>query len=543
MAGLAGILLPAFGYLPALGGNALTLDPWRAVFVTPGIWTSIGLSLATGLVTTAVSLAAVVVFVAGWQSSRLFSALTHLISPLLAMPHAAAAFGLAFLIAPSGWFLRAFSPWLTGFDRPPDLLIVNDPLGLSMMAGLIVKEIPFLLLMTLAALPQTDARRLTQVASSFGYGRIAGWIAAVFPRLYPQLRLPIFAVIAYASSVVDVALILGPTTPPPLAVQLVKWMNDPDLAMRFKASAGALLQLGVTALALLLWIAGERLVRAYAAQRLVAGRRHRRDGVFRIGGAGFMIAAVVSVGLGLAGLGVWSVAGYWPFPDTLPAGASLQGWGRHLTGASGVLAITVTIGIAATAIALCLTLGALENEDRRFKTAGSRALTLLYLPLIVPQIAFLFGLQILFLRIGLEATFAALVLVHLVFVMPYVFLSLADPWRAFDQRYAIAAAGLGSTSNRIFWRIRLPMLIGAVLTASAVGFAVSVGQYLPTVLIGGGRWPTITTEAVALASGGDRRVIGVYALLQMVLPFLGFALATAVPALLFRDRRGLRTGS
>ena len=84
------------------------------------------------------------------------------------------------------------------------------------------------------------------------------------------------------------------------------------------------------------------------------------------------------------------------------------------------------------------------------------------------------------------------------------------------------------------------LLLRAILTAAAVGFAVSVGQYLPTVLIGAGRLETITTEAVALASGGNRRVIGVYAFLQMLLPALGFLVATAVPALRFRHRRALR---
>ena len=59
-------------------------------------------------------------------------------------------------------------------------------------------------------------------------------------------------------------------------------------------------------------------------------------------------------------------------------------------------------------------------------------------------------------------------------------------------------------------------------------------------LIGAGRLETITTEAVALASGGNRRVIGVYAFLQMLLPALGFAVATLVPALIFRNRRAMR---
>ena len=87
------------------------------------------------------------------------------------------------------------------------------------------------------------------------------------------------------------------------------------------------------------------------------------------------------------------------------------------------------------------------------------------------------------------------------------------------------------------------MLLRAVLAAAAIGFAVSIGQYLPTVLIGAGRWPTLTTEAVALASGGDRRVIGVYAFLQMLLPLAGFVLAALIPALLLANRRAMRASA
>jgi putative thiamine transport system permease protein len=84
------------------------------------------------------------------------------------------------------------------------------------------------------------------------------------------------------------------------------------------------------------------------------------------------------------------------------------------------------------------------------------------------------------------------------------------------------------------------MLLRPILTAAAVGFAVSVGLYLPTLLVGAGRLPTVTTEAVALASGGNRRAIGVWAFVQMALPFAGFAVATLVPALLFRRFRAMR---
>jgi putative thiamine transport system permease protein len=52
--------------------------------------------------------------------------------------------------------------------------------------------------------------------------------------------------------------------------------------------------------------------------------------------------------------------------------------------------------------------------------------------------------------------------------------------------------------------------------------------------------PTITTEAVALAAGGDRRHIGVWALGQALLPALAFTIAIGMPRLLWRHRRLMR---
>ena len=135
-AGLLGAVLPAVGYFPALGGTALSLDPWRDLFAWPGIGAAVRLSLVTGVGATLLSLAATLLIVAAWQGTRSFRVITSLLAPLLSLPHAAAAFGLAFLIAPSGWIARALSPWATGWDRPPDLLIVNDQAGLALIAGL-----------------------------------------------------------------------------------------------------------------------------------------------------------------------------------------------------------------------------------------------------------------------------------------------------------------------------------------------------------------------------------------------------------------------
>ena len=542
--GLLGIILPAFGYMPSIGQDDFSLAPWRDLFQTPGLVRSGLLGLFTGLAATALSISVVAVFLAAFHGSGFFLACRRLLAPLLSVPHAAAALGLAFLIAPSGWIMRILSPGVTGFERPPDVLVVHDELGLAMVAGLVAKEVPFLFLMAVAALPQIRFRADLHVADSLGYGRVAGWLFVVFPRVYLQIRLAVFAVLAYSASVVDVAYILGPTTPAPLSVRLVEWMNDPDLSMRLRASAGALLQLAITGLAALLWLGLERVVAGIGRVCLERGCRLQRDAPVRVFSAIVTLTSMVMVFAGLAALVLWSFADKWWFPDALPAGLTLKVWMREASGLVETINTTLAIGLPALAAALVLVLVALEGRERAGETGTPSRLFLagLYAPLLVPQVVFLFGLQVGFLRLGLDASLVALVLVHMVFVVPYVYLSFSEPWQAFDGRYALVAGTLGHGPDAIFWRIRLPMLLRAILTAAAVGFAVSVGLYLPTLLIGGGRFATVTTEAVALSSGGNRRIIGAYALIQMALPFAGFLLAALVTRFVQRGRRGLEVG-
>ena len=59
---------------------------------------------------------------------------------------------------------------------------------------------------------------------------------------------------------------------------------------------------------------------------------------------------------------------------------------------------------------------------------------------------------------------------------------------------------------------------------------------MPTVFAGNGRIATLTTDAVTLAGGADRRVIGTYALLQALLPMLVYVAAVTVPACRFARR-------
>src|SRR5262249_10934768 len=192
--------------------------------------------------------------------------------------------------------------------------------------GLCLKETPFLLLAVMSGMNQLPAARSLEIARSLGYGPVMAWLKVVLPMLYGQLRLPIYAVLAFSLSVVDMALILGPTTPPTLATLLLSWFDDPSLEKLLPAAAGGMLQLRLVAAAILLWRAGEMLLGLLASGWLQAGARGRRGGVARGLGAGLALALVLLSAGSILALGLWSLARRWPFPAPLPSSWSLGSW-------------------------------------------------------------------------------------------------------------------------------------------------------------------------------------------------------------------------
>ena len=113
-----------------------------------------------------------------------------------------------------------------------------------------MKEIPFLLFVALAQARRIEIDKWQNLGQTLGYRPMAIWFYVIWPQIYKTMRLPIFAVLAYALSVVDMTLILGPTLPPTLPVVILQGFEDPDLGARLPASAGALLQIALVLSAL-----------------------------------------------------------------------------------------------------------------------------------------------------------------------------------------------------------------------------------------------------------------------------------------------------
>jgi len=521
---VAALILRGFLVVPVGIGLGLTMAQGVShlpeVLAWPGLLRACLLSLGPGLAAALIALALVGLILGA--APRSLGLLERLLAPLLALPHAAAALGLAFVMAPSGWVARAISPWATGWLVPPDVMTLNDPWGLALTLGLVLKEAPFLLLMGLAAL--TPALRQRQrVAATLGYGRVMGFALVVWPSLYASLRLPVLAVLVYAMTTVDMALILGPSLPYSLSAQISLWQSAASLTQQDMAAAAALVQVGLVVAALGMWRGMEGLGAALRQSVTLAGMRApwaERGLALLAKGASLALIGVPV--LGLAGLALWSVAGLWRFPQALPSELTLNAWAEAGPAVLQASATSVALALGVTAASLGLTLWALQAE-----AATPRRTTLVFLPLIVPQIVVLPGIAtaLLYLPVALPPLLAV-ALGHGIYVLPYVVLGLSGPFAGWNPHLGQIGASLGARPWRILWHLRLPMLAGPLAATAAVGFAVSIGQYLPTLLLGGGRVVTLTSEAVALASGGNRRIVGAYGFAQALWPGLAFALAS-----------------
>jgi putative thiamine transport system permease protein len=497
---------------------------WADLLQQPALGQAMALTLWTGLCATLLSwwLAAALLSRAFVQ--RRLARLLRPVPAMLATPHAAMAIGLVFLLSPSGWLLRAVSPGLSGFEFPPPWPTTQDPWGLGLILALVVKEVPFFLWTAATQLQRTDVATRWHaehaLAQTLGHGPRRAFWRVVWPQLAPRLRWPLLAVLAYGLTVVDMALVIGPAAPPTLAVLAWQWLGDVEPATHARGAAAGLLLLALVLLSAGLWAFAAACARRWRAPPGTGGRSERAV-ARHAPGRGALLAVYALV---MAALLVGSVSGVWAFPAFWPQSLSGDAW-ASVARSSATLGHTLWLALASAALALAWSVAWLECAPRRWDNA---ARTLLYLPILLPTVLWVVGLYALGLWLQWEGSAAGLLLAHTVMVLPYVLIALSPAYLGFDPRYAQLNASLGHGRWHLLWRVKWPLLRRALAASAAVGFAVSVAQYLPTLYLGAGRYATVTTEAVNLAAGGQRSLTAAYAVLQFALPVLGFALAAWV---------------
>ena len=512
--------LPLAAALAAAVFSGIDRAAWVAIFAHPQLWHGLWLSLFTGFFSTASALLSALIIAAGFYRSALWNKLQGAAAAGMALPHLAFATGFGFLIMPSGLLTRL----LVGGGAPPQWVTAQDPYGLSLLVALALKEIPFLFAMIWSQLAQGDLAASLggqwRSAQSLGHGAGSIWLRVIQPQILSRLLWPLVIVFTYGASVVDMALVIGPTQPPPFAVVVWHDLNHAETAINARGQAGAIfltmVLIGVTVLAAF----GTKLARLLARGFLTAGPSPRHA-PFILATMNLAIVASVFAAV-MVLLAVMSLVPRWPYPALWPTVFSFSAWGL-LIASSSALWLSLGLGLLTSAVALGLAVLWYETQSPRL---DRWLLGLAALSLALPQILLVSGQYRLLLYFGLTGSLPGLFAVHLAPVLAYVAVVLTRSYRSLDPRYIAVAASLSATPLRRWWAVKLPLLKGPLLTAAAVGFSVSMVQYVPAQLAAAGRFETLPMAAVTLSSGGNRALSAAFAAALALPPLLAFLFAT-----------------
>ena len=522
------VVLPLLWVFSGAMLSSFSVEAWRSLLNNPALVKSLLLSLWTGLVSTLLAYG-----LTAWIISRNFTGLrlqawVKRLPLMLAVPHAAFAIGLVFLLSPSGWLLRLLSPWFTGFEWPPAWQTSQDPFGIGLIIALVAKETPFLLWNAATQLSRDDVQTRWQrehaLAQTLGYSHSTAFWKVIWPQLAVRLRWPLLAVLAYGLTVVDMAIIIGPASPPTLSVQAWQWLQDADAVTNDVGAAAAALL--ATCLLVLVAVAAVYVRVSRHLSKLTSGQRglqvrfalRSSPSIKIIHAVGILLSLYIAIMLILA---ISSVSGVWRFPTVFPQTYTFAAW-YSVWQSSATVGTTLSLAAFSSTLVVVWCVAWLELAPPAWDAVLRK---LLYLPLLIPSVLWVIGLHRMSLSLGVDGQWLGLLVAHMLAVLPYVFIALAPAYLGFDTRYGQVSASLGRSRIAFLLQVKWPLLRASLASAFAVGFAVSVAQYLPTLFIGAGRYQTVTTEAVTLSSGGQRSLTAAYAWLQFILPLLCFAFA------------------
>lgn len=233
--------------------------------------------------------------------------------------------------------------------------------------------------------------------------------------------------------------------------------------------------------------------------------------------------------LPLVPLVVWSFAGGWRFPDLLPREWTLDAWRIAVSPRAGVIeSLGITAWIAGLTTALAILAGVPAGRALGLHRFRGKALVELAIlaPVVVPGIAVALGLHTIFSVLGLTNTVTGVVLVHLVPTLPYMTLVMAGIFANHDVAFEEQARSLGASAVQTFLHVTLPAIMPGIVVGGLFAFLVSWSQYVPTLLIGGGRVITLPLLLFNAVAAGRNDLAGAIAVVY-VLPGVAILLLTA----------------
>jgi spermidine/putrescine transport system permease protein len=106
--------------------------------------------------------------------------------------------------------------------------------------------------------------------------------------------------------------------------------------------------------------------------------------------------------------------------------------------------------------------------------------TLIFLPMIVPEVILGVSLLILFVTIGLQLGYTTIVISHVTFCFPFVMAAVQARLAGLDPALEEAALDLGATPAQAFTKVLVPYLMPAIVSGALMAFTLSLDELIVT---------------------------------------------------------------
>jgi spermidine/putrescine transport system permease protein len=117
----------------------------------------------------------------------------------------------------------------------------------------------------------------------------------------------------------------------------------------------------------------------------------------------------------------------------------------------------------------------------RYRYRGGALLeTLVFLPMIVPEVILGVSLLILFVTIGLQLGYTTIVISHVTFCFPFVMAAVQARLAGLDPALEEAALDLGATPLQAFTKVLVPYLMPAIVSGALMAFTLSLDELIVT---------------------------------------------------------------
>jgi len=163
---------------------------------------------------------------------------------------------------------------------------------------------------------------------------------------------------------------------------------------------------------------------------------------------------------------------------------------------------TIIVAILSTIIAVVIgTLAAVGMNKYKFK--GKKIVdSLLYIPVVIPEIVFGIALLALFASAKLKLGLASLVVAHTTFCIPFVVFTVRARLAGIDPHIEEAAMDLGAHRIRTFFEVLLPSIMPGVLSGALLSLTLSMDDVIISFFTTGPQTTTLPIQIYSMVKSG-----------------------------------------